>query len=144
MAHDGQHTRLDIGARSPDSLLPDAGAALEAASSLLGAATDAVRAKVSVSGSVDPEALDRHQHAAHALAWLATCVESLRQIQHWATGLDRVGALGEVEALIHRIAFGEYLAQIAGGIPRARWPAPSTWVSRMRPRSSPASPRCAA
>ncbi|WP_295046875.1 acyl-CoA dehydrogenase family protein [uncultured Paracoccus sp.] len=78
-------------------------------------ATEALRALVSVDGKLDAEALERHQHAAHALSWLATYVESLRQLAAWST---RVG--GETEGLIARIGFGEYLTQIAGGIPMSQ------------------------
>ena len=34
----------------------------------------------------------------------------------WALRLDEAGEFGEAEALILRVAFGEYLAQLAGGI----------------------------
>ena len=68
-------------------------------------------------GKVDATLLEADQHAAHGLAWLATYVESLRQMQAWADALHTEGRFGEMEALIHQIAFGEYLQQIAGGIP---------------------------
>src|SRR6185312_8564363 len=61
-------------------------------------------------------ALDRHQRAAHALAWMATYVESLRQMARWARRLEHDKRLGEIEQLILQAAFGEYLAQLAGGI----------------------------
>jgi (2S)-methylsuccinyl-CoA dehydrogenase len=47
---------------------------------------------------------------------MATYVEALRQIRQWASRLEGSGEFGEVEALILRVAFGEYLAQLAGGI----------------------------
>ena len=78
-------------------------------------ATEGLRASVSANGKVDAEALERHQHAAHALSWLATYVESLRQLAGWS---GRVS--GEIEDLITRIGFGEYLTQIAGGIPMSQ------------------------
>ena len=78
-------------------------------------ATEGLRAAVSSAGKVDAEALERHQHAAHALSWLATYVESLRQLAGWS---GRVS--GEIEDLITRIGFGEYLTQIAGGIPMSQ------------------------
>ncbi|WP_347137781.1 acyl-CoA dehydrogenase family protein [Paracoccus sp. SSK6] len=78
-------------------------------------ATQALRAMVSTNGKIDAEALERHQHAAHALSWLATYVESLRQLAAWS---GRVG--GEIESLITQIGFGEYLTQIAGGIPMSQ------------------------
>src|SRR6185312_15959186 len=76
-----------------------------------------VSAKESVARSVTSRgALDRHQRAAHALAWMATYVESLRQMARWARRLEHDKRLGEIEQLILQAAFGEYLAQLAGGI----------------------------
>src|SRR5205823_5083167 len=46
--------------------------------------------------------------------------EALRQVRAWAARLDQAGAFGEPEALILRIAYGEYLAQLAGGIAMAQ------------------------
>ncbi len=91
-------------------------AALAPAETLLSQAREAVRARVTVDGRVSGAAMDAAQGATHGLAWLATYVESLRQMQGWATRLDEQGQFGEVEQLILQIAFGEYLAQIAGGI----------------------------
>ncbi len=62
------------------------------------------------------DALDRHQRAAHALAWMATYVESLRQMARWARRLEHEKRLREIEQLILQAAFGEYLSQLAGGI----------------------------
>tara|TARA_R110001606_G_scaffold61585_2_gene143844 strand:+ start:600 stop:2228 length:1629 start_codon:yes stop_codon:yes gene_type:complete len=82
---------------------------------LLARAKDALRARVTVDGRVDADALERHQHAAHALSWLATYVMSLRQLADWSARVD-----GPVEALITRIGMGEYLTQIQGGIPMSQ------------------------
>ena len=38
-------------------------------------------------------------------------------MQDWALRLREAGRFGEREELIHRLAFAEYLARIAGGIP---------------------------
>ncbi len=92
-------------------------AALPAVDDLLAAATEAVRRKVSASGRVSAEALEREQKAAHGLAWLATYAESLRQLAAWAERLEAEGALGDAERLIVEIGAGEYLAQVFGGIP---------------------------
>jgi (2S)-methylsuccinyl-CoA dehydrogenase len=115
MAHDGQ----DSVTSNPvvlDDLLTLTGAAVAPAETLLEAAKEAVRAMVVVDGRVSSRAVEAHQSAAHGLAWLATYVEALRQMQKWAEGLTEAGKFGEVEQLIHQIAFGEYLHQIAGGI----------------------------
>ncbi len=55
---------------------------------LLARATEALRARVTVDGRVDTDALERHQHAAHALSWLATYVMSLRQLADWSARVD--------------------------------------------------------
>ena len=115
MAHDGQ----DSVTADPvvlDDLLTLTGAAVAPAETVLEAAKEAVRAMVVVDGRVSSRAVEAHQSAAHGLAWLATYVEALRQMQKWAEGLTQAGKFGEVEQLIHQIAFGEYLHQIAGGI----------------------------
>ncbi|SIS80449.1 acyl-CoA dehydrogenase family protein [Paracoccus saliphilus] len=78
-------------------------------------ATEALRGMVAPEGKPDAELLEQHQHAAHALSWLTTYVEALKQLAAWA---DRVE--GEMEELILQIGFGEYLAQIAGGIPMSQ------------------------
>ena len=38
-------------------------------------------------------------------------------MQRWAEALQADGKFGEIEQLLHQIAFGEYLHQVAGGIP---------------------------
>jgi (2S)-methylsuccinyl-CoA dehydrogenase len=60
--------------------------------------------------------IDRAQHAAHGLAWLATYVEALRQLARWARELDGAGRLGEMEQLIAVLGAGEYARQMTGGI----------------------------
>ncbi len=67
-------------------------------------------------GKIDSAKLERHQFAAHALAWTATYVEALTQMLAWAERLQAGGKLGELETLILQAAYGEYLAQLAGGI----------------------------
>ena len=90
--------------------------ALTAADGLLAAARAAVAGRVVADGRVDSAKLDRDQFAAHGLAWLATYVEALRQMLAWARRLETTGRFGEMEQLILTAAFGEYLAQMAGGI----------------------------
>lgn len=72
------------------------------------------------------EALDREQHAAHGLSWLATYAATLRQLAGYAERLSSAGKFGEAEALTAQIAAGEYLNQIAGGIPmnQGEWARP--------------------
>ena len=79
-------------------------------------ARTALRDRVTVAGKIDANLLEQHQFAAHALSWLATYRQSLTQMQAWAVALDKNAQFGEMEHLIHQIAFGEYLSQIYGGI----------------------------
>ena len=90
-------------------------AAVTAAERILQVAKSAVRLKVEDAGQIDPV-----QHAAHGLAWLATYVEALRQMRRWVQRLADEGRAGELERLLLAIAFAEYLAQIAGGIPMSQ------------------------
>ena len=76
------------------------------------AVREAVRALVAPLGKVDPKMLEREQFAAHGFAWIATYVAALRQMRRWA----EAGAGGELESLILQSAYGEYLAQLKGGI----------------------------
>ncbi|MBB1491703.1 MULTISPECIES: acyl-CoA dehydrogenase family protein [unclassified Paracoccus (in: a-proteobacteria)] len=95
----------------------DAQAILPELDALLSRATESLRARVG-GGKIDAAALETEQHAAHALSWLATYVESLRQLSAWA---ERLGeSFGEIEALILQVGFGEYLTQITGGIPMSQ------------------------
>ena len=76
-----------------------------------------LRLLVSDEGRIVNSLIEDHQTAAHGFAWVATYVESLRQMQKWAEELQALQKFGVVEQLIHQIAFGEYLCQLAGGIP---------------------------
>ena len=115
MAHDGQDMlRADV-ALLPD-LLALAEAAVPAAEAIFDAAKARVKETVSEGGKVSAKKMDANQTATHGLAWLATYVESLRQMHAWAGRLQEQGRFGEVEKLLLQIGFGEYLAQIKGGI----------------------------
>ena len=102
------------------ALLAQTGRALGAAEMFLAAARARLVVRVAPEGSVEPERFATEQLAAHALAWMASYVEALRQMRNWAVRLDEGGKFGEIEALILEIAYGEYLAQLAGGIPMAQ------------------------
>lgn len=113
MPHDGQALPAPVMA----DLLSVTRAALAPAESVLEQALAAMRARVAPGGKVDATLLESDQYATHGLAWLATYVESLRQMQGWAERLQEEGRFGDMEKLILQIGFGEYLNQIAGGIP---------------------------
>lgn len=115
MAHDGQNMTS-----SPTVVLPDlldvSSKSLVKLEELFNVAVETVRAKVETNGRVSSKLIEENQTSAHGLAWLATYVEALRQMQKWALLLDADGAFSETEKLIHQIAFGEYLWQVRGGI----------------------------
>ncbi|WP_299929540.1 acyl-CoA dehydrogenase family protein [uncultured Pelagimonas sp.] len=114
MAHDGQDPALGS-AILPD-LLALTGAAIAPVETVFEAARSSVRDLVSKDGRVSGGLIEANQTAAHGLAWFATYLESLRQMQGWAERLQADGKFGELEQLLHQIAFGEYLWQIYGGI----------------------------
>jgi (2S)-methylsuccinyl-CoA dehydrogenase len=104
----------------PPHLLDHCDEAVLAIEGLLAAANDRLRALVEREGSVVPALVDREQRAAHALAWFATTAEALRQTARWARNLQAQQRLHEFERLILAALFGEYLAQLAGGIPMSQ------------------------
>jgi len=81
------------------------------------AARAAVAARVCDGGRVDPRRLDAEQRAAHGLAWIATTIAALDALAAWARTASERGAFGEGEALLLDLAFGEYAAQLLGGLP---------------------------
>ncbi len=114
MPRDGQSHPADIDAAA---LLTEA---LPEVMALVDAGREALRLRVTEGGKVSGAALERHQFAAHAMAWLATYGEALRQMEAWATRLAGQGAFGAMERMLLQIGAGEYLAQIAGGIPMSQ------------------------
>jgi (2S)-methylsuccinyl-CoA dehydrogenase len=117
MAHDGQTMT-----QSPllGDLLTLTSATLPEVEAVFASAREGLRSEVTVAGKLSSLALEDRQHQAHALAWLATYLEGLRQLHAWASRVSDTGQFGEMEALILQIGFGEYLAQIAGGIPMSQ------------------------
>lgn len=119
MAHDGQNMTS-----SPTVVLPDlldvSSKSLVKLEELFNVAVGSVRAQVETNGRVSGKLIEENQTSAHGLAWLATYLEALRQMQKWAVALDVDGAFGETEKLIYQIAIGEYLSQVNGGIPMSQ------------------------
>ena len=116
MAHDGQDMTLTQATVLPDLLALTADA-IAPCEKVLETAKECLRATVTDGDRISGALIEQNQTAAHGLAWLATYVEALRQMQNWAEGLQASGTFGETEQLLHQIAFGEYLWQIYGGIP---------------------------
>ena len=87
---------------------------------LLSHAIDHVRQYALVEGRVSSAKLDEHQFETHSLAWIATYVESLRQMHYWAEIAIKNHKFNEIEKLLLQISFGEYLSQIQSGIPMSQ------------------------
>ncbi|WP_106746033.1 acyl-CoA dehydrogenase family protein [Yoonia maritima] len=119
MPHDGQDMTQTSNPILAD-LLQLCDVALPAVDYVVTRAKAAVRETVTDGERISARLIEENQTAAHGLAWLATYAQSLRQMQNWATRLKADGKFGEVEQLIHQIAFGEYLWQIYGGIPMSQ------------------------
>ncbi|WP_420569367.1 acyl-CoA dehydrogenase family protein [Thalassovita sp.] len=119
MPHDGQDLDMTKTIILPD-LMTLTAASVAPAESVLEAATASLRELLTEGDRISGKLLEENQAAAHGLSWLATYVESLRQMQAWAERLSSAGTFGEVEQLILQIGFGEYLAQLRGGIPMSQ------------------------
>ena len=83
MAHDGQDMTFEDSAILPGPLQLTS-AALSPCASLLESATSYVRTLVTSDGHISSQLIEQHQTATHGLAWLATYVEALQQMQRWA------------------------------------------------------------
>ena len=119
MPHDGQDPKMTHHPLLTD-LVSKTAACLAPLENVLSQAVTEVRVRVTRDGRVSAALLEENQSAAHGLSWLATYVESLRQLQGWADRLSSTGTFGEIESLILQIGFVEYLSQIRGGIPMSQ------------------------
>ena len=87
---------------------------------LLSHVIDHVREYALVEERVSSAKLDEHQFETHSLAWIATYIESLRQMHYWAQIAIKNHKFDEIEKLLLQISFGEYLSQIQSGIPMSQ------------------------
>ncbi|MEL6677783.1 MAG: acyl-CoA dehydrogenase family protein [Pseudomonadota bacterium] len=101
-------------------LLSHTAAALPPLKAALDGAVAGMRSRVQAGSRISGAALEADQYAAHGLGWVATYVESLVQLQDWAARLEAEGQFGEMEQLLLQIGFGEYLAQLQGGLPMSQ------------------------
>jgi (2S)-methylsuccinyl-CoA dehydrogenase len=90
--------------------------ALTAVSGLVDAARGHVLSLVAPDGTVSSALIDRHQVAVHGFAWAATYAAGLEQMRDWAASLEMQDRFGPLEQALLQAAFGEYLAQLQGGI----------------------------
>ncbi len=115
---------MPIAASRPAAAEPElvelAREATAAVDALMADAVARVRERVVVEGHAVARLFDREQRATHGLSWFATYVEAVRQLAAYAGRMAADGALGELEEHLVRIALGEYLAQMIGGIPMSQ------------------------
>ena len=77
---------------------------------------NAARDAAGTQAAAAPGGADECQRELHGLAWVATYAASLGALLGWAEQLEDAGEFGRLEALILRVAFGEYLDQATTGI----------------------------
>ena len=79
---------------------------------LLAAQNYAAAAQASVRARLESATIDSQQRIVHGLAWIETSIQALRALSVLASRHSGVG-----EQLVLQIAYGETLAQLAGGLP---------------------------
>lgn len=80
----------------------------------------AVAALCAPGGRADARLMQEHQRALHGLAWVASTVEAIASAARWGGRLAEAGRLGPPDELALTLGIGEYLAQLAGGIPMSQ------------------------
>ena len=90
--------------------------ALAAADRYVGHAHELTSELTSQDGKVNAALIDKHQRVVHGYAWLKSTTTALHALLNWAEALQSKGRLQLVEQLSLDIAFGEYLAQLIGGV----------------------------
>ena len=90
--------------------------ALAAADHYVAQAHNVTTELVSQDGKVNAGLIDQYQRVVHGYAWLKSTTTALQALLEWAERLQDKGQLKEVEQLSLDIAFGEYLAQLVGGV----------------------------
>lgn len=104
---------LDLSPQTVPALLAESAAAL---APIKTAALAFVRKRVAPAGKIDRKLIDQEQHIVHGLAWIATYVETLREVANWAVKLQEEGLFGETESALSCLLFSSYLGDLKGGI----------------------------
>ena len=100
-----------------DDILSLTQEAVDATEHLFNTARQHIVDRVTAGGKLDRNKFEAEQLATHGLAWMATYVKALSQMNSWAECQKVKGAFGDKEKLLLQISFGEYCAQLYGGIP---------------------------
>ena len=90
--------------------------AANAARGFVEAARQQAFARVTEAGEVDAALLEREQRLVHGFAWIGTTAAALEATADWARRAADAGRFAEIDALVLRIGFGEYLHQLCGGV----------------------------
>jgi len=102
------------------NLIQQLQAAAAAARAYLDQARRVVTQRCAPQGKAQAALLQEHQRALHGLAWVATTVEAVSCAARWGERLAGQGRLQQGEELVLVLGVGEYLAQLAGGIPMSQ------------------------
>ncbi len=94
--------------------------AAEAARAYAEAARQRTAQAIAPQGKIDASLADKEQRLVHGFAWIATTAEALAATADWAARGKAAGRHGEIEELTLRVGFGEYLAQLLGGVPMSQ------------------------
>lgn len=97
------------------AILDQAHQAIAAAQAYCQQVKEQLAHQVSEGGTPQPALIDQHQHTAHGFAWLETTVFALQATADWAAKSGRA-----IDATLLSVVFGEYLAQIIGGLPMSQ------------------------
>ncbi|MBV1707146.1 MAG: acyl-CoA/acyl-ACP dehydrogenase [Hyphomicrobiales bacterium] len=100
----------------PAALVAACVGALGPIEQIYGEALGRLRLAFTEGNKLSAERIEAGQHLAHGLSWLATTLQGLREMTHFAQRQLEQGQFGEIEVLLTRIGMGEYLAQVFGGI----------------------------
>jgi len=73
-------------------------------------------ALVAPEGKARAALVEQHQRQVHGFAWIGTTIAALEAVADWAVRVDKGGRFGEVEELVLRISFGEYLHQLTSAL----------------------------
>jgi (2S)-methylsuccinyl-CoA dehydrogenase len=101
-------------------LMKRATQAVRAAQAYADLAAEAIRSNTLRDGKLSLVLTDSRQRIVHGYAWIETTVAALATAAAWAASLDDGMGVGAGEVLVVQILFGEYLAQLLGGIPMSQ------------------------
>lgn len=90
--------------------------AVDAAKTYELALTASVSERVVKADRVSAELVDAEQRQVHGLAWISTTVAALASLANWAKTAESQGGYTELDELVLKIGFGEYLAQLLNGV----------------------------